>query len=463
MCLVTYATVAGRYNVIETLREYEFPVPNHLIPEWIRVLTGEAPEFAKEIPALQPDILGELFVLERLAGGYGADSNAILPSTNTRRLLDIALAHSGHNTADFVTRCLQDFEGHPSLRQLSALSIPEPRYSYGYLEDYLVRFGRIATVMANTSRHDLAEAAYSEMIEHGQKLLGGDELQDLVKRAMARLFYNRSVERAKLDKLDGSNEDLEIALRYVNAPVAETASWTIHTFEDATLWSAARVLRAKLKSLEGNTREAITDIELIIKHQAQLDTRAVAEAFVTRAELLRKMGDNAAARDACEQVLSMDATIDIEEQQEAARKVLFGILWDEAVAEERQGNVNKALALYNRLRALSEKIPEYRPFILVNRSKIFLEKGLHHECIKDCTEVIDNADAPIERIQKALGNRGHAYLFLRKILDASNDISSLEKTVVTPEDIWATTMILKARYMMAINKRAEARMTLKRS
>jgi len=135
-------------------------------------------------------------------------------------------------------------------------------------------------------------------------------------------------------------------------------------------------------------------------------------------------------------------------------------LWNEALAEERQVNVNEALVLYNRLAALSEKIPEYRPFALVNRSKIYLQNGSYDKCIKDCTEVINNTSAPLEQIQKALGNRGHAFLYLRRILDTSNDLNELEKTVVVPQDIWATTMVLKARYMMAINNRPEARRAL---
>jgi hypothetical protein len=48
-------------------------------------------------------------------------------------------------------------------------------------------------------------------------------------------------------------------------------------------------------------------------------------------------------------------------------------------------------------------------------------------------------------VERALINRGHAYLSQRRITEAGRDLAAVENNVVPPSELWGTMMVLKAR------------------
>jgi tetratricopeptide (TPR) repeat protein len=460
ICLVVYASIAGRFNVLNTLDEYKFPTPARVLPEWLRIITGEADEFLHEIPPLQPDILAELFVLERASGKFGMDTNSTVPQMQTHRLLDIALAHSPHNTVDFVKRCFEDFPEHPSLVEFTKFQIPEKEHHYGYFEDYCVFFDRIAHVMHAAARPDLAEAVCSQIIEHAKPFLGDTDLRELIHRRMSQAYYNRAVDRAQLQNEPGAKDDLENALKYL--PPRNTHNvWSASMYEDEELWASAYIFRAKIKGKEGLLDEAIEDVELVLSRRENLFVPAVAEAVISHAELLAKRGDATRAAEECEQVLQMgDAGIDA--QKHAARELQIGLLWDHALSQQRSGDEDGALETYDNLVQLTDQGSFLRAHVRINRSAIYLIRGLYQECVEDCTSVMDDNRSPLDQVQRALLNRGQAYLRLHRTVLAEKDIGTLENGVVAPEDIWAKAMMVKAHFRAAVRDRAGSRNLLKK-
>ena len=131
--LVTFATIAGRQkkDLSQLLREYGVPSPPRQLPDWLRVITGYAGEFDIDTVApVEPDLLGELFVLERLAGEFGVDSNRDIPKTTTKRILDIAFARQHWQTIDFIKRCVNDFADHTSIESFAHIQIPEGDHAH---------------------------------------------------------------------------------------------------------------------------------------------------------------------------------------------------------------------------------------------------------------------------------------------------------------------------------------------
>ena len=110
------ATIVGRQTakqLEEYRKEFGVPLPERLLPDWIRTMTAYALETEPvqgkvTVPGLSPDILGELFVLERLAGAFGADTNQEF-CEQTKRILDVALALNHYATVDFIVRAIRDF------------------------------------------------------------------------------------------------------------------------------------------------------------------------------------------------------------------------------------------------------------------------------------------------------------------------------------------------------------------
>ena len=127
--LVLFATITAVRQtpyVYQMLRKHSVPVPKRILPDWLRVMTGYSWEDTQEIiHPLGPDILGELFVLERLSGNFGIDANKQVPRTQTQRVLDVALAECGRTTIEFVKRCVDDFPEHVALERFTEIQIPE--------------------------------------------------------------------------------------------------------------------------------------------------------------------------------------------------------------------------------------------------------------------------------------------------------------------------------------------------
>jgi len=153
--LITLATFAGgltpRANGFSYLREessaHLLPDVDLLDPDTYSALIG-APATPQTLPGLQPDILGERFVLDRLSD--------LATRLNATRML--AMAWSLQRTG-FLLRAAQDFSGDPGLEvALDALPLEEPdsRTQWGYLVGNVAR-------LANRSDDPLTLRAFARL------------------------------------------------------------------------------------------------------------------------------------------------------------------------------------------------------------------------------------------------------------------------------------------------------------
>lgn len=171
--LMVLATLVGRLlpraNGFEFLSDEEF-APLLPDPSMIDVDTYcdmvAASSDKKTLPGLQPDILGERLVLDRLAAGGQAGSG-------TRRMLMGAWALQPDDLSDFIIRTASDFPGDTTLDVLCDLprSSVESRELWGRLVGDLVRVANRSTdAMSQRLLGDLRKVAAQFPTEEGLRL-----------------------------------------------------------------------------------------------------------------------------------------------------------------------------------------------------------------------------------------------------------------------------------------------------
>lgn len=450
--LVVFATIAGRQHVsvLTRLSEYRVAIPERVLPDWIRRMTGESDQFAEEIPPLEPDVLGELFVLERIAGEFGLDSNAAVPRFQTLRLLDIALASSGYRTVDFIKRCVEDFGDHASIASFSKIKIPEETLNIGYLEDYCVRFSQVAIIMVNADRHDLSEEIYSQIIDHCLRYAHENEFRDLVRGRLSTAHYNRALERSKLARLEEAIKDCGAAIEYCE-PFTPWQPSLLH-LSKVEVWAKALLLRTELLKSDGQIKAAIADVTRALESRMHILAEDEADALMIRADLFETLGDGDQAERDYEQVVEIRAP-NAEEQRKYARQRLTGLLWDRALVCDRTGERTEAVKIYNRLEALTKDRPEIHASVLVNRSAIFLAEQLFDQCIADCASVLGDPASPVDQVQKALTNRGFAHLSKGLLSNAESDVRELDALAIQLGGAEVSMLVLKARCRQAAGDR----------
>ena len=303
LSVIAFTTVVGRESsrICEFLKSGGLAVPDRLLPGWLRVINGYSSQGEVEDPRpsdtrifddviigpLEPDILGELFILERWAGEFGVDSSPESQRRWTQRTLEIALAHRGHPTVDFLKRCADDFPEHGSLLRLPDLGIPEgDDANYGYFVDYSVVFGRIANLMSKSGHVDIAAKRYDRLIQLARRHLDrleGNPLEIDCRIRIAAGLYNRAIDESRHSAADVAILDCDEIVSVVDKPaLRETAdSWS--QVQLAELVSNALLLRARLRS-ENDPSTARADIERVLKESDE-DDNIRAEALLLRIAL----------------------------------------------------------------------------------------------------------------------------------------------------------------------------------
>ncbi len=357
--LMTLATFVGgllpRSDGFSFLSETDVaslvPVPELIDPRMYRdvvaATSGEA-----VLAGLQPDILGERFVLDRLTAGGGASQVA-------KRLLAAAWRVQPDDLCEFVVRAASDFPGDAGLDALCALPLESPadRGRWGLLVGDLVR-------VANRSADTRAQRLLGELRNLSRRNAGEKE----IKRAHARaelylgnilLFAEQNYVQAAVQfetaiTLAGATSEIGVAainnrgiLHHCmqdedkafadwNEVIAKTGIsdearacslnnradvFARRGFHEDAICDRSTVLALRATSADrrfialarrsrsylklGRTEEALGDLDTILATN-DISTQQKAEALVTRGALLRDLRRFDDARQDLDSVLATD-------------------------------------------------------------------------------------------------------------------------------------------------------------
>lgn len=309
------------------------PVPEFIDPDVYRDVTASTSGEAI-LAGLQPDILGERFVLDRLTGGGGAAEAA-------RRLLSAGWALQPDDLCDFVVRTASDFPGDAGLDVLCALPLasPEARGRWGRLVGDLVR-------VANRSTDSRSQRLLGVLRELAQRRAGEAEIQ----RALARaelylgnvfLFVDKNFAQS------GHQFDAAIALAGADSAIGAAAinnrgilhnevkdedrafsDWS-EVIAKAGIPDEARACslnnRADIFARRGAHENAVRDRSAVLAlRETSADRRYIA--------LIRRSGSHFALRRPYEALSDLDAilrTEDITAQQKSQARVARGVVYRE--------------------------------------------------------------------------------------------------------------------------------------
>jgi tetratricopeptide (TPR) repeat protein len=427
--LVISATIAGWQTTYACarLRKHAVPVPDRILPDWLREMTGySGGEVEATVPSFTPDILGELFILERLSGNFGVDANTQVPREQTQRVLDVALAESMHTTVAFIRRCVEDFPEHPKLECFTAMEIPEgSQASDGLYQDYSVAMQQVAHILQAAGRQELVEKVWTQLIEVGQALPDSPPgLPDRYRR-LATFLHNRAVTRSQHNTYDGAEQDCDEAIARI-ARLFDGRRSSVFNVEDYHLVqvrASALRLRAVLRSERHDISGAFADLACILT-DPQVDAAERAEALLFRAKLYDDQEDGRAALGDYEEILGMSEP-GLEEPKRLAIERAMPVLGQEAHRASQSGDHNTAMQCFDRLLILAHDRPDWQAMVYVDRSEMHLKRGELAEALADCNAVLQAPSAPRDQQLKALVHRSQLYLLQRRFGLAADDVEQI--------------------------------------
>jgi tetratricopeptide (TPR) repeat protein len=163
--LLAYATIAGGLKLAEMARiplsKQFFPQLEDFQPERFETITGQAA--TDHVAALEPDLMGELFVLDHLKPKWVLDTNRANVFAN------VAWSLNSPGTYQFVHRAIDDFPTHPALKYFlkSRRETADSKISDEQEWEWALREGALGYAIAQyVDRHDVKDAAemYKELV-----------------------------------------------------------------------------------------------------------------------------------------------------------------------------------------------------------------------------------------------------------------------------------------------------------
>ena len=452
--LVAFATAVGRFQSqdLELLRENNADVPVSLDPQFLRMMTGVADDFGREIYPLQPDLLGQLFVLERLAGALTSITNRSVTSERTNRFLSLAFAHHPGRMSFFIKRCLQDMAQHPALPLLAQFRIPEADFNIGLYMDHCAHYSWVATAAESAGRLDMGEAVWSNLIEHGEERSFDVLFEPRRRLNIAKSYHNRATMRVKRDEYDTARDDFTTALEYLEHEVVRQRGDL--DAERIFLCAACHLGRALIEQSKQRWPEAERDLTAVIEQQQFVPVSIRANALLTRAEVREATERLELAKQDFEAICAL-ADSDVASQKGTARERLFELTFDLAISGE-ESNPARALQDYGNLLDVAAGDPDRIARVSVNRSALYLRLGRFPECVADCTTVLELADAPVLQKLKASNNRGFALLALGQYELSRADLRVLERHVNSTHELFESLIVLQANHRLADQQPAAA-------
>ena len=282
--LLVFATILGGFDVssdtaatvggteVASLLPDPYFLDDERYAELAGGVTGES-----LLPGLQPDVVGEFFVLERLRGRFGT-------RISTERLLDTAWDHDPEAVSQFVRRAVADFPTDPAVRVLQepVSRTADQRKAWSRLAADLVRLQNdSADPQGNRNLGALSELAF----KHPSEL----ELQE--NRAEA--IFNLGCLFLREAKYGTSDQQFSLAIK-LSVPGSDTQANALNNRGIARLYSRSQ-------------EEAFEDWSAVIAMtDASDEVRAC--AFNNRADISSADGDSERAIEDRSSVLELDET-----------------------------------------------------------------------------------------------------------------------------------------------------------
>ena len=241
--LLAATTIVGRQNHdflgSVTALDVALPTPNTFSDNLFGILTGlSAGSDGNDLPSLEPDIVGELFVLERLSGSLRlpSESNTHVVASATQELIKELWCMRPVETSSFIGRSLRDFPDHPSVEHLMfpgadcASFNGEPRsliqallvrasafYYSNHLDSAIRDLGDVisfpdasvelvATALFNRGATYSQQGKVDEALADYTRLI--DNLPDAPVEQVATALCNRGVAYSQQGKVDEARQDL---------------------------------------------------------------------------------------------------------------------------------------------------------------------------------------------------------------------------------------------------------------
>ncbi len=358
-----------------------------------RVLTGYDTKQAKhELPPLLPDLLGECFVLERMAGNCAiphVEGNPDAIRGTAQRALAWAWEISPFSTARSILRVVRDFRHHPQVAELLR-----------HRKAHETIWG---AMIADAAGYDLDSSVSDEILQ----ALRQSSAPTMCK---AGAYCNRGVAHGQLGNHKTAIVDFTTVIDMPEAP----------TDERAKALNNRGVAHGELGDLKAEIADYTTVIDM---PEAPTDERA--KALNNRGVAHGELGDLKA------EIADYTTVIDMPEAptDERARA-----LYNRGVAHSQLGNHKTAIVDFTTVIDMPEAPTDQRAKALNNRGVAHGELGNHKTAIVDFTTVIDMPEAPTDQRAKALNNRGVAHGQLRNHKTAIVDFTTVIDMPEAPTD-----------------------------
>ena len=402
--LLVLATVLGGIEDEERLAFAKEHPTAHIplvsgVTHWgyLKPLAGLRSDFGP----LQPDILGEALVLERLENGSMMQLNTSVmpgPAKATEALLRAAWrrAEEVHSfqAATFYIRCIQDFPRHPALARLFESAKPGT-----FLADAL-RSDAISHLIIS-GNYDLAETIFSEIRSSGMRAGAlfnkGFAFDQLERPEDAITAYDALLEMpdAPSDQKAMALLNKGVTLGHLDRPEDEIATYdALLDMAEAPSDQKAKALfnkGVKLGQLEQLDDEIKAYDVLLDMSDAPSDQKAKAllSKGVTLGQLERPE-DEIAAYDA---LLDM---FDASSDQKATA------LFNKGVKLGQLERPKEAIAAYDVLLGMADAPPDPKAAALLSKGLTLADLGRTREAIDCCDAVLTMSNVPVELYQTAL-------------------------------------------------------------
>ncbi|HVV48972.1 MAG TPA: hypothetical protein VHO06_04885 [Polyangia bacterium] len=306
------------------------PVPDLIEPRVYRdavAATNADPALA----GLQPDILGERFVLDRLTAGDGSHFAA-------RKLLVVGWKIQPDDVCDFVVRTASDFPGDPGLEVLCALPTDSPlaRSRWGRLVADLIRVanrstdpmtGRLLSALRELVRKHSDEEHVARALALAELYLGNIFLfaEENYSEAQSRFEAAIALARGASDIVAAAVNNRGIVYHLIENEDKAFADWS-DVISASMISDEARACalnnRADVFGRRGLHEQSIADRAAVLAlRETSADRRYI--ALIRRSRSYVQLGRSGDALDDLGMILRTD---DISPQQKAEAHVLRGAL-----------------------------------------------------------------------------------------------------------------------------------------
>jgi tetratricopeptide (TPR) repeat protein len=445
LILASTITACTDQRLLKQLQEFGLKVPERVQVDWVRAMTGDpSAGNERELAPLKPDIVGECFVLERCAGGFGVDASPDFVRSQMTALLSASLALAAGQTIDFVRRCISDFPQHEGLSLFASMAIPEgEEANIGHLMDYVVHFGQIANILAKAGREDIAEACWTNMISviEGSRFAHDRSFDGMIDDYLATAYYNRGRSRSCRQSWREAGEDTETCIRYTERSIA-ARSGGMGRYDMERLRLEAFRLQAVVDLERGDLGAAKQTLGYILDDPTAI-SHDKAEALLVRATVKRQDGDLNGAIADLDTILEMGD--ESRDQQDQARIDLTRFLLTRSIRSSEHDCLEPALADLDRaLPLVTDEMPIWAA-IHVNRGVLRMKTRRLDLAEEDCTAVLRVSQAPIDQRVKALINRGQLRLWRRDWEGADSDIQAAFNAAGATEEDRAQALLVRAQ------------------